>query len=93
MGNAIKSTPVGGTISVFMDRTHDNLHIAIKDTGVGVPAEQILYILHKFQQLDGSLTRRHGGVGIGLYICKHVVNAHEGKIWMESEEVLELISI
>lgn len=86
LSNAIKFTPAGGTISVFMDRKQDTLHIAIKDTGIGVPADQIPYMFHKFRQLDGSLTRRYGGVGIGLYICKHVVNAHKGKIWMESEE-------
>ncbi|ABE52169.1 sensor histidine kinase [Methanococcoides burtonii] len=86
LGNAIKFTPASGTVSVFMDRTRDSLHIAIKDTGVGVASDQIPYMFHKFRQLDGSLTRKYGGVGIGLYICKHIVDAHKGKIWMESEE-------
>ncbi len=85
LDNAIKFTDSGGKIILSAYEEDDFVHISFKDTGVGIPAEQIPYVFLKFYQLDGSLTRRYGGNGIGLYISKRVIDAHNGYIWLESE--------
>ncbi len=84
LDNAIKFTDSGGKITLCVRQEDGFVHLSLKDTGVGIPSEQIPYVFHKFYQLDGSLTRRYGGNGIGLYISKQVVDAHNGSIWLES---------
>ncbi|WP_342303664.1 ATP-binding protein [Methanolobus sp. ZRKC5] len=58
----------------------------VKDTGIGIPKDEIKHIFKRFYQMDGSLTRRYGGNGLGLYLCKGIVEAHAGFIWATSEE-------
>ena len=57
----------------------------VKDTGIGVPKEVIPRLFDKFYQVDASMTRQYGGTGLGLPISKHIVDAHKGKIYVESE--------
>jgi signal transduction histidine kinase len=81
IGNAIKFTPRGGSITVSGLRGARELRLAVSDTGPGIPAEQLPHIFGQFWQ--GSRTDRRG-IGLGLSIAKGIVEAHAGRIWVES---------
>ena len=85
IGNAIKFTP-SGEVTITAHEEDDNLHIAVSDTGIGISQELIGNLFERFYQGDGSTTRRYGGTGLGLHISKLIVEAHNGKIWAESEK-------
>ncbi len=82
--NAIKFTDTGGRVEVSTRRSDEGVVIQVQDTGAGISEEQIPHIFDTFRQLDGSSTRRWGGLGIGLAIARHIVELHGGKIWVES---------
>lgn len=84
--NGLKFTPSPGAISIKAFEDNGKLHVAIADTGVGIPAKHLGQLCELFFQIDGSETRKYGGTGAGLYICKQVVTAHKGIMWVESEE-------
>jgi PAS domain S-box-containing protein len=84
--NAFKFTPSGGSISISGKHEETGIHIVIEDTGIGIPDTKIMKTFDSFYQLDGSLTRRYGGAGIGLNICKRITEDHGGKLWLESVE-------
>ncbi|MDD4249369.1 MAG: GAF domain-containing protein, partial [Methanosarcina sp.] len=86
MGNAIKFTPHGGTLEVKATEEEENIHITVKDSGTGIHKRLIPHLFHRIYQIDDSMTRRYQGLESGFYICKNIVNAHEGEIWVESEE-------
>ena len=86
MDNAIKFTPSGGLIKIIATEDGDHIKIEVRDNGIGIPKEQIPDVFKLFYQLDGSTTRSYGGAGLGMYVCKSIVEAHNGKIWVESEE-------
>jgi heavy metal sensor kinase len=85
MDNAIRYTPPPGTISVSLGRDGQTAVVSIKDTGVGIPAEEIPFIFDRFYRVDKSRSRAEGGTGLGLAICKHIAEAHGGKIKVESQ--------
>lgn len=90
LSNAIKYTPEGGKISIKTTSILDSclgqmVCIEIRDTGVGIPKEKARYVFSKFQQLEPSLTRSAGGLGLGLALSKRLVELQGGKIWFESE--------
>jgi signal transduction histidine kinase len=93
IGNAIKFTPDGGKILISAEPiSHDQndgygnmVAISVKDTGIGIPAEHLDAIFEKFHQVEGSLHRSVSGTGLGLAITKGLVEAHQGKISVESE--------
>lgn len=85
IGNAIKFSPDGGTITVKFFETDDNVCIVVTDQGIGMSADKHQRIFERFYQIDGSSRRRFGGTGIGLAIVKRIIDAHQGKIWVESE--------
>ena len=89
VSNSIKFTE-RGEIFVCIDKENETadfvyLHFAVKDTGVGIPADKRGDIFDAFSQADGSLTRKHGGTGLGLTICARLVEMMQGRIWVESE--------
>ncbi len=84
--NAIKFTPPGGKINIKAREEESKVHITVADTGIGIPKNVIPFLFQRFYQVDASLTRKYGGVGLGLYICKSIVDAHKGDIWIESDE-------
>ncbi|HET7558199.1 MAG TPA: ATP-binding protein [Rhodanobacteraceae bacterium] len=89
VGNAIKFTEKGG-VSVRVSRradtaTHHELLFAVRDTGIGLAPEQASRLFHPFTQADASVTRRYGGTGLGLTICKKLVDLMNGKIGVRSE--------
>ncbi len=86
VGNAIKFTPEGGEISVSVKSfEEDMVAISVKDSGIGIPADQLDKIFEKFHQVEDSLRRSITGTGLGLAITKGLVETHHGKIWVESE--------
>jgi PAS domain S-box-containing protein len=82
--NAVKFTESGGRVEVSTRRDKDGVVVQVTDTGAGISEEQIASIFDTFRQIDGSSTRRWGGLGIGLAIAKHIVEMHGGRIWVES---------
>jgi two-component system phosphate regulon sensor histidine kinase PhoR len=82
--NAIKFTPPGGKINLTAVRKDDFCVFSVSDTGVGIPAEELPRIFERFYKADRA--RSGGGTGLGLAISRHMVEAHEGQIWVESEE-------
>jgi heavy metal sensor kinase len=85
LDNAIRYTPAPGTVSVSVRREGQMAVVAIKDTGVGIPAEDIPFIFERFYRVDKSRSRADGGTGLGLAICRHIAEAHKGKIEVESQ--------
>jgi two-component system sensor histidine kinase/response regulator len=88
VGNAIKFTPEGGEISVSAKPLEEGEHmvaISVRDSGIGIPGDQLEKIFEKFHQVEDSLRRSITGTGLGLAITKGLVEAHHGKIWVESE--------
>ena len=83
--NAIKFTPAKGSVSVTAKRADEFMEISIRDTGIGISLEEQKRLFIPFMQLDGSITRKYGGVGLGLAIAKNFVETHGGEIWVESE--------
>ena len=88
--NAIKFTSEGGEISVRAFRARDSerpaAEIRVSDTGIGIPRDQLGKIFNRFHQVDGTTTRRFGGVGLGLAIVKSILDAHGSAIQVDSEE-------
>ena len=85
LNNACRFTEAG-VIEVVAHQVGHELLISINDTGMGIPADKLPYVFDEFYQVDHSLKRSHGGAGLGLAISKRFVEAHGGRIWVESEE-------
>jgi heavy metal sensor kinase len=85
LDNAIRYTPAPGTVSVSLRREGQMAVVAITDTGVGIPAEDMPFIFERFYRVDKSRSRADGGSGLGLAICRHIAEAHGGKIEVESK--------
>jgi heavy metal sensor kinase len=83
--NAIRYTPKGGSISVSVVREDKTAVIAIKDTGIGISKEHIPHLFERFYRVDKARSRAEGGAGLGLAICKHIAQVHNGKIEVESQ--------
>jgi chemotaxis family two-component system sensor kinase Cph1 len=81
LGNAIKFTPEGGTITIRTERRGDNLSIAVADTGPGIAADQLPHVFERYWKAQST---SQPGSGLGLYIASGIVEAHGGKIWAES---------
>jgi signal transduction histidine kinase len=87
LSNAIKFTEKGGVIEVGAGRANEtHAQIWVKDTGVGIPRTEIGNLFEKYRQCSNIRESGHKGTGLGLVICKMVVQAHGGRIWVESEE-------
>ncbi|MFH0929296.1 MAG: ATP-binding protein [Candidatus Aenigmatarchaeota archaeon] len=82
--NAMKYTPKGA-ITVKVIRKGDGIQVSVSDTGLGIPKESFKKIFTRFYQVDSSYTRKVGGSGLGLSICKEFINALGGRIWFESK--------
>jgi two-component system phosphate regulon sensor histidine kinase PhoR len=82
--NAIKFTPSGGQVTLSVQPVGEEVVLSVRDTGVGIPAEDLPRIFERFYKADRA--RSGGGTGLGLAIAKHIVQAHGGRIWAESVE-------
>jgi signal transduction histidine kinase/DNA-binding response OmpR family regulator/putative methionine-R-sulfoxide reductase with GAF domain len=85
LSNAAKFTTAGGRIMVRLYATDEHVALDVADTGIGIPAEKLPRIFDRFYQVDGSTTRRYGGVGLGLALVKEIVESHGGSVAVESE--------
>ncbi|WP_440952560.1 ATP-binding protein [Methanococcoides sp. FTZ1] len=85
LDNAIKFTPPGGKITISATHYDDTVEVKITDTGIGIPEDVLPNIFSSFYQVDGSTRRKYGGTGIGLHICKKIIEAHMGEIFVDSE--------
>jgi two-component system phosphate regulon sensor histidine kinase PhoR len=82
--NAVKFTRPGGEVFLFAEPVNGEVRFSVRDTGAGIPADEVSRIFERFYRVDKS--RSGSGTGLGLSIAKHIVEAHKGKIWVESVE-------
>jgi K+-sensing histidine kinase KdpD len=86
MSNAVKYSPRGGKVTISVkDESPETLLVAISDQGLGIPADKLDKLFQKFSRVDSGESSQIKGAGLGLWICREVVEAHGGKIWIESE--------
>lgn len=87
LGNAVKFTEQGSvTLTATQRQDHPDIHFEVIDTGIGMPPAAVAKVFERFSQADVSTTRKFGGTGLGLAICKGIVEAMDGRIWVESTE-------
>lgn len=84
LSNAAKFTPNEGRVEIAVQQTATHVHIQVKDTGPGVDPDFLPHVFERFRQADGSTTRTHGGLGLGLAIVRHLVELHGGTIAVEN---------
>lgn len=82
--NACKYTDAG-KVSIGLTGNNEIVQLYIRDTGAGIPADDIPHLFQKFYRVDSSATRTIGGTGLGLFICRKIVEMYQGRIWVESE--------
>ncbi len=85
LDNAVKFSPEGGTITIRAWAEGDEVLFSVADQGIGIPPDKLEQIFERFYQVEGNATRRFGGMGIGLALCRKIVELHGGRIWAESE--------
>jgi PAS domain S-box-containing protein len=84
LANAIKFTPRGGRVELRLRRADSHAEMQVQDTGPGIPRAFLPHVFERFRQADGSSTRAHGGLGLGLAIVRHLVEAHGGTVRADS---------
>ena len=84
LNNAVKFTPAGGKVTVKVKRRASDVQVTILDTGIGIDSKFVPFIFERFRQADGSTTRAHGGLGLGLAIVRHLIELHKGDVKVES---------
>ena len=85
MTNAVKFTPPNGSVKVTVENNNDSVQIIVSDSGQGISPEFLPFVFERFRQADGSSTRIHDGLGLGLAIVRHLAELHGGTVWAVSE--------
>jgi CheY-like chemotaxis protein len=85
LSNAVKFTPKGGRVHVRLERVSSTVRLTVTDNGAGIAPEFLPLVFDRFRQADQTITRKHGGLGLGLSIAKHLVELHGGTIAAQSE--------
>lgn len=86
ISNSFHYTPAGGKIIVKTKEDNSNFYFEIRDTGIGIPKSKQDLIFKKFKRSEIAMQMYSGGIGLGLYIAKNIIEQHRGQIWFESEE-------
>ena len=86
VSNALKYTPKGGTINLWVQSNDEGLWVAVKDNGVGIPKGKQPFLFQKFSRIPNPLSEESQGTGLGLYAAKQLIEQQNGKIWFESQE-------
>jgi signal transduction histidine kinase len=84
LSNAVKFTAAGGTVHITVEKTAEEVHLRVQDTGVGIPGDKLESVFEAFVQLDASLTRARGGTGLGLAISRQLARAMSGDLTVKS---------
>jgi PAS domain S-box-containing protein len=84
LSNAIKYSPQGTTVTVQGRSEDGRVLIEVRDQGIGIPEKDLARVFERFYRIDNEFTRKVGGVGLGLALCRGIVEAHDGRIWVES---------
>ena len=84
LSNAVKFTPEGGSVQISAAEVKGSIAITVKDTGIGIPRDQIKKVLEAFHQIDSKISRKYEGTGLGLPLTKHLVELHGGALKVES---------
>jgi len=84
LANAVKFTPEGGTVSLALERSGDEVGVTVRDTGEGIEPGFVAHVFERFRQQDETSTRAHGGLGLGLAIVRHLTELHGGRVTVES---------
>jgi signal transduction histidine kinase len=84
LANAIQFTPPHGRVVVRVEREPERYLVSVEDDGIGIPESELPHVFERFRQVDGSATRGHAGMGIGLALARSLVELHGGTIWAES---------
>jgi signal transduction histidine kinase len=84
--NAIRFTDRGGSVTIKISEDSGYYKAEVVDSGIGIPAKDLPKLFDRFFQVEEHLTRKHGGMGLGLSVAKSMVELHNGRIWVESEE-------
>ncbi|MGZ3458862.1 MAG: PAS domain-containing sensor histidine kinase [Archangium sp.] len=83
--NALKYSPLGGTIRITLERDGAHARVSVTDAGIGIPPDQRAHLFERFFRARNAPISGFGGLGLGLYICRDIVERHGGRIWVESE--------
>ncbi|MEQ1920141.1 MAG: ATP-binding protein, partial [Elusimicrobiota bacterium] len=84
--NAIKYTESGGRVEIALEMKNGEVVTSVRDTGVGIPEDDLTRVFERFYRVDKSRSREAGGTGLGLAIVKHLVEAQGGRVWVESRQ-------
>jgi len=84
LSNAIKFTPKGGRVQVLLQRVNSHIELSVSDNGIGIPPEFLPHVFDRFSQKDSSITRKYGGLGLGLAITKQLIELHGGSVRAQS---------
>ena len=87
LANAVKFTDAGGSVTAAWSTDGPNIRLMVRDTGLGIAPEFLPHVFERFKQAQGSSSRRHGGLGLGLALVKELVGLHGGTVWAESPGV------
>jgi len=84
--NALQFTDAGGTVRITAEEDSGYVKVTVKDNGIGIPARELSKLFDRFYQVESHLTRKYGGMGLGLTVAKSMIELHGGRIWVESKE-------
>jgi len=84
LSNAVRYSPQGGTISLSFSVSPSHVELRVRDEGIGIPSESLARLFQPFSRASNATSRHFGGLGLGLFICREIVDRHGGTIWAES---------